>query len=691
MATINYKAFISYSHRDETWVAELHKTLETFKVPRRLVGTQGTHGLIPGKLFPVFRDRDELSSGTDLSEKVREALDHSAALIVVCSPESARSMWVNEEIRYFRSIGRGARIYCVIIAGDPQPMDPAEQCFPPALFESEDGRRNEPMAADARKWGDGKSLAILKLVSAVLGIRLDELRMRAQRRKRRLQIFAITAAMAITALIVITVVSKVTERSRLEYAEALVSQMVAASADLEKVADLETLRGISERLASYLETLDQKDLTRESRKQVGLVLRQLGQVSRSQGRPDEAMDAFLRSREVFSGLLKDQPDNLDAMFELGQAEFWVGYLHVDKGDWDAGTEANNHYLEISRKLLEAEPENAEWAMEVAYALSNLGMISGRRSPTDPELTLGHLESAMEYNRLASELAPDDEYYRVELSDSYANLADAWLDVCNVGEALSSRVINVSYAKDFYLLEPGNNRVKAKYAYSLAGLAWTQQLVGLVDEAMSSLEQSVALLSELAREDPSNLTFRWNLHRKTARIAALMALSGREDESWSLSASVESELRQLLIEDQSVSVVNGTDFALFLLRYAELAHHRGDAVLSSKWLREGILRLQEILKETPDNKEALLQMRGAVYTAWVQNNRSLPPDPAILPYADPSRIENPRSCEDAVLAAQLSVVQGDLSAASDYTQYLLEKGFNEPAFRRFCREQALCKP
>ena len=689
MTVKSYKAFISYSHRDEAWVAELHKSLETFKVPRQLAGTRGAHGEIPEKLFPVFRDRDELSSSSDLSEKVREALDHSAALIVVCSPESAQSKWVNEEIRYFRSIGRGERIYCVIIAGDPQPLDPADQCFPAALLESEDGQRSEPMAADARKWGDGKSLAKLKLVSAVLGIRLDDLRKREQRRKRRLQILTAVVILAMVALVFVAVVSKIAEKSRLEYAEALVSQMVAASADLEKVADLETLRSISERLASYLDTLDENDLSRESRTQVGLVLRQLGQVSRSQGRPDEAKEAFQRSREMFSGLLEEQPEDLNALFEMGQAEFWMGYLYLDKGDWDAGVQANTHYLEISRKLLEAEPENAEWAMEVAYALSNLGTISGRRSPSDPEKTLEHLESAMEYNRLASELAPDDEYYRVELADSYANLADAWLDVCNVGEALSARLHNVRHAKDFYSLEPGNNRVKVKYAYSLAGLAWTQQLVGLIDEAMANLEQSVSLLSELAREDPSNLTYRWNLHRKTARIAALMALDGKEEESWSLSATVESALRQLLVEDQSVSVLNGSDFAVFLIQYAELAYRRGDAVLASKWLEEGIARLQAILAESPDNKEALLQMRGTVYRAWVQNNRRLPPDPVTRLYADPSDIENPRGCEDVALAARLSVVEGDINMASDYTEYLLEKGFNEPAFKRFCREQELC--
>ena len=47
----------------------------------------------------------------------------SAALIVIGSPAAARSPRVGEEIRYFKSLGRGHRIYPFIVAGSPN--DPA--------------------------------------------------------------------------------------------------------------------------------------------------------------------------------------------------------------------------------------------------------------------------------------------------------------------------------------------------------------------------------------------------------------------------------------------------------------------------------------------------------------------------------------------------------------------------------------
>ena len=42
-----YWAFISYSHADEEWAKWLHKSLETYRVPRKLVGRKTPHGEIP--------------------------------------------------------------------------------------------------------------------------------------------------------------------------------------------------------------------------------------------------------------------------------------------------------------------------------------------------------------------------------------------------------------------------------------------------------------------------------------------------------------------------------------------------------------------------------------------------------------------------------------------------------------------
>jgi hypothetical protein len=78
-------------------------------VPRRLVGQQTAHGPVPARLAPVFRDRDELATATNLGATLTRALEQSACQIVICSPAAARSRWVREEILAFSgSVARTA-------------------------------------------------------------------------------------------------------------------------------------------------------------------------------------------------------------------------------------------------------------------------------------------------------------------------------------------------------------------------------------------------------------------------------------------------------------------------------------------------------------------------------------------------------------------------------------------------------
>jgi hypothetical protein len=86
-----YWAFISYSHQDKAWGRWLHRALETYRIPQRLIGMPVAAGTIPARLTPVFRDRDELPTATDLDRTVAEALRQSWCLIVICSPASAQS------------------------------------------------------------------------------------------------------------------------------------------------------------------------------------------------------------------------------------------------------------------------------------------------------------------------------------------------------------------------------------------------------------------------------------------------------------------------------------------------------------------------------------------------------------------------------------------------------------------------
>jgi tetratricopeptide (TPR) repeat protein len=196
-----YRAFISYSHRDKGVVRWLHRALETYRIPRKLVGRVTTVGAVPARLAPIFRDRDELSASSDLSSELRARLEQTLFLIVVCSPAAAKSTYVNEEVLAFKRLHGESRVLALIVAGEPGGTatgGPEDECFPRALRYRLDAQGHsstiaaEPIAADLRKHADGKRLAFLKLLAGLTGLPLDELvRREAQRRIRRLTTVAI--------------------------------------------------------------------------------------------------------------------------------------------------------------------------------------------------------------------------------------------------------------------------------------------------------------------------------------------------------------------------------------------------------------------------------------------------------------------------------------------------------------------
>jgi tetratricopeptide (TPR) repeat protein len=200
----DYAAFISYSHSDEAAVRWLHRAIETFTMPRALVGSSSEFGPVSRRLPPVFRDRDELVASSDLGERLRAALAASRFQIVVCSPRAAQSKWVNEEILTFKRLHGESRVLAVIVAGEPYAAGEA-QCFPLALRYCLDangelsGVPAEPIAADMRPGKDGKRLALLKLIAGIAGVRLDALvRRDAARRQRSLvAIAAISTTIAV--------------------------------------------------------------------------------------------------------------------------------------------------------------------------------------------------------------------------------------------------------------------------------------------------------------------------------------------------------------------------------------------------------------------------------------------------------------------------------------------------------------
>jgi WD40 repeat protein len=143
-----FRAFISYRHADNAeegrrWAYWLHNELESYQVPRDLIGRRNSFGeSVPENLYPIFRDEEEMRAGVDLGELIADGLERSDWLIVLCSPRSAASRYVRSEIVQFKLLGKTERILPVIVEGEPgaaernrsgPQIDAGLECFPRSL------------------------------------------------------------------------------------------------------------------------------------------------------------------------------------------------------------------------------------------------------------------------------------------------------------------------------------------------------------------------------------------------------------------------------------------------------------------------------------------------------------------------------------------------------------------------------
>ena len=385
--SFKYRAFISYSHADEKWARWLHRSLETYRMPKHLVGAVTEFGPVPQRFTPVFRDRDELATATNLGTTLITALEQSACQIVICSRKAAKSRWVNEEILTFKRLGRAHRIFCLIVDGEPgasaDPQQAELECFPNALIYrmGDDGNltseRSEPIAADARPRKDRKRDALLKLLAGMLGIGLDELKRREARRRQQRLIALVTASVAGMVITSTLATAAWLARNEAERQRVLAKREADTSKQVTRfMVDLFKVSNPSESLGNTItarEILDKgaaridEELADQPAIQATL-MDTLGTVYTSLGLYPAAIPLMRKSLDKRRSL-----SGSDAKIAIAESQSHLGEVLALSSDYEEATRHLQEALEIRRKTLgNSHPEVANTLTALADVMSFTG-------------------------------------------------------------------------------------------------------------------------------------------------------------------------------------------------------------------------------------------------------------------------------------------------------------------------------
>ncbi len=512
----HYYAFLSYSHSDEALADWLFLQLERFRVPAGLAGRVTDNGVVPKRLIPIFRDQQELAAAKDLGAEIRSALATSQFLIVLCTPAAANSQWVNSEIDAFK---RNHPDGCVLAAiGGGEPFASAiegrsgEECFPPALREKYDqrgrptGRKAEPLAADLRGDPDKRRTGFLKLVAGMLGVGLDDLVQRdTVRRQKRLAWVAAASltGMAMTSVLAVAAIqARDSARDQRREAEGLVAFMLGDLKDkLEPIGKLDALDGVGQRVLAYYSKQGTADLPDNALMQRSQALSLSAQVSFLRGNLDTAQKLYHEALAGTGEALARDPGDPQRQFDHAQNVFWIGELARSLGHIGDAEKSFREYGRLADRMVEIEPNNLKWRMEVQYAREDIGivLVAQRRFGEAGQQfasTIGPMQSLVTID-------PANRDYQREFVNVLGWLADARRSEGRLDDAIFIRQKQISYLEQIIAKGTTDVGFRSQVPPARQALGLLLAARGRNGEAITEYRSGLAMANEMVAIEPEN--------------------------------------------------------------------------------------------------------------------------------------------------------------------------------------------
>ena len=480
-----YYAFISYSRKNNKAAAYLHKSLERFRIPVKYVAKE----FCPDGqkyLRPIFRDRRDLEvKEGSFTNDIRTAIEQSRYLIVLCSPDTALSYWVNEEVKYFLATHNNdmSSVVPVILTGRPG-SGGAEECLPPDLcVEQITGRNLSTMIPDE---GDPEKVGwengVVQALSYMLRVNREKIKATVDAEKMRLMRIRMIIAMIVLFLFAgLTAWAIRAERKATANEQrAIAGEKLAQENEAKANANAEEARR-NEKLAQENEAKakEQADIAKKSLD----FLSEMFQSADPAIKGNKDMKVLDAIRAKLPEIEKLAPWQLKASVALD-----IGTILEHFGEYEEALRLLNMALELNLKYrLESE--------ETAASYNNIGLVYEDQ---------GNYTKALEYHGKALELnlkLLGENYHST--ATSYNNIGAVYCQQGNYAQALEH------YNKALAICQKvhGENHPLTATSYNNIGLVFRNQ--GNYAEALEHYNKALAIRLKVLGENHPDTAASYN--------------------------------------------------------------------------------------------------------------------------------------------------------------------------------------
>jgi hypothetical protein len=489
---LQFAAFLSYSRRDKRLALWLVRALEDLRLPAEAETELLTRQSRFTAVRPVFRDESDMPVGGAIPTRLAEVLDASAAMIVLVTPASAQSAWVNEEIARFAERHPDRPIIPAVAEGDPD----RNECYPPALL-----RLGKPLAADLRTPAD-RWQAVVKIAAAVLRLDVDRLVGRIAKRREQRQKWMMAAAGAGGAAFAWLAFTawQMSNRASEENNRALATVEVALTDTRARVSARDTLATRAAVLAVAEAYFDRKpsELSEEELRLKAEMLVQKGVDARERKQEEESLRVRQAAFAVTEELLARKPDDADRLFDHGQKAFYVAEMHWRRGELEDAQRFSDIYWAASQRLVEVMPGYPGAALELAYANTNLGVLRLEqfRDPRGAEAVFA------EAVRVVAAMAADLDAKR-NLNLAYANQVRTRAQFDGVAPVLELAGKWATVIDELEAARHTDRNLNYQVVRHLILLSEVEERAGRQTKADAHRARALKIAGEELRSDPDN--------------------------------------------------------------------------------------------------------------------------------------------------------------------------------------------
>ncbi len=292
----------------------------------------------------------------------------------------------------------------------------------------------------------------------------------------------------------------------------------------------------------YLADRDLDDLNSSQIANTARAYRTVGEALQKNNDSKRAMTSFIQAHSLSDRVVRSQPRHEAAIFERGNASYWIGLLHFNEKNYEA---AGTHWLEYrkdSELLISIAPEKPRSQQEMSYAESNLGSLALRQG--DTKNAMHYFSKSISRKKALMDAHQENLDYRYDYIDSLSWIASTLAYEGRIRDAAQEYDQHISMLVAMSKEKTSANRWRSRLANYLMLSALINIDLDDIEKSEKNATEAIRIMGQLVESFPDDQRWTHDLAKARLILAEVYALRSDRATASTLLEPIASDIAKL---------------------------------------------------------------------------------------------------------------------------------------------------